>query len=89
MSAKFDLGQIVITALAAGKLDQADVARSLARPIAEDWGELCSEDRQENELSLLRGFRLFSVYRDSSGTKFYVITEADRSVTTVLLSEDY
>lgn len=43
----------------------------------------------ENEFSLRRDLRLFSVYHGSNGTKFYVITEPDRSVTTILLPEDY
>jgi hypothetical protein len=44
---------------------------------------------EENELSLKEGFRLMSVYADRNGTKFWIITEADRSVTTVLLPDDY
>jgi hypothetical protein len=47
------------------------------------------EDRQENELSLKEGFRLLSVYHTAAGVKFWIITEADRSTTTVLLPEDY
>ena len=47
------------------------------------------EDAAENELSLREGFRLLSAYRDRNGTKFWIITEADRSVTTLLLPEEY
>ena len=54
-----------------------------------DWGELCEEDRQENEFSLREGFRLLSAYTSAQGEKFWVITERDRSVTTVLLPEEY
>jgi hypothetical protein len=46
-------------------------------------------DRRENELSLIQGFRLLSAYTLNSGTKIWIITEADRSVTTVLLPEEY
>ena len=55
-----------------------------------DWGDLCDEDRNENRLSLEQGFRLLSSYRTCAGdTKVWVITEADRSVTTILLPEEY
>jgi hypothetical protein len=54
-----------------------------------DWGEICEEDRKENELSLVEGFRLMSVYTTASGDKFWIITEADRSATTVLMPDDY
>jgi hypothetical protein len=88
----FPLGQIVATpgALAAlGKAGQTPL-EFLARRVRGDWGELCEEDRKENQLSLERGFRLLSSYRTSSGdAKVWVITEADRSVTTLLLPEEY
>ena len=86
--AKFSLGQIVMTANAAAQLPAEDIQKALARHAAGDWGEVCEEDRQENELSLKEGFRLLSVYR-SGDTKFWIITERDRSVTTVLMPEDY
>ena len=63
---------------------------ALAEHFAGDWGELSADDRAENERAVRAGdLRLFSVYRDRRGTRFYVITEADRSATTVLLPEDY
>jgi len=65
------------------------VVKALCRHATGNWGVLCEEDVRENELSLEKGFRLFSAYHAEDGTKFYVITEADRSVTTVLLPEDY
>jgi hypothetical protein len=88
---QFPLGQIVITANARDTLPPADVLQALARHSTGDWGEVDEEDRQENELSLLEGFRLFSVYHTSETLprKFWIITEADRSATTVLLPEDY
>lgn len=54
-----------------------------------DWGDLCEEDRQANEDALNRDLRLLSSYSDRNGTKFWIITEADRSLTTILLPEDY
>ena len=87
--AKFPLGQIVATSTALKELDQDDILAAIQRHQAGDWGELPDEDRQENELSLQQGFPLLSAYRSTAGVKFWIITEADRSVTTVLLPEDY
>jgi len=61
----------------------------LRRHASGGWCDLDEHDGRENELSLAQGFRILSAYRDRSGTKFWIITEADRSVTTVLLPEDY
>jgi len=61
----------------------------MARHAQGDWGELCPEDAQENELSLREGFRLLSAYISSTGVKFWIITEADRSATTFLLPGEY
>jgi hypothetical protein len=88
-SPKFPLGQTVITPAALAALSDADVRSALARHHAGDWGELDAEDLAENELSLEQGYRLLSAYTSSSGTRFWIITEADRSVTTVLLPSDY
>jgi hypothetical protein len=85
---KFPLGQVVITANAQGTLDPADVQQGLSRHARGDWGEVCPDDARENELSLTEGFRLLSVYR-SGDKRFWIITEADRSVTTVMMPEDY
>lgn len=71
------------------RLPEADVLAALRRHAAGDWGDVDEHDRQENELSLKEGFRLLSVYHATDGTKFWIITEADRSATTILLSEDY
>jgi hypothetical protein len=89
MSARFPLGQIVMTRSAVEVLPQAEVQVALDRHAAGDWGDVDDADRQENELSLREGFRLLSAYRTRDGTCFWVITEADRSVTTILLPEDY
>lgn len=85
---KFPLGQVVITPTAAQHLDTIVVYESLRRHAAGDWGDLCPEDACENEYSLQRGFRLFSAY-GMGERRFWVITEADRSVTTILMPEDY
>jgi hypothetical protein len=57
----------------------------LARHSVGDWGDLAEEDRRENELSLVQGFRLLSAYHLTTGVKIWVITESDRSATTILL----
>jgi hypothetical protein len=64
--------------------------RLLARHIHGDWGDLPVEDQVENELALLTGKRLLSSYTLPGGeSKVWIITEADRSVTTILLPDDY
>ena len=86
---KFSLGQTVSTRNALDTLNPGDVPVALGLHASGQWGDLCDQDVAENERSLEQGGRLFSVYYDRDGTKFYIITEADRSVTTVLLPEDY
>jgi hypothetical protein len=88
---KFPLGQSLATPGALKALEQAgqNVAHYLVRHQAGDWGDLCSEDVQENEYSLERALRLLSAYTLPTGERIWVITEADRSSTTVLLPEEY
>jgi hypothetical protein len=86
---QISLGRTVITANAIATLDPDSVQEALRRHATGDWGDLSPEDRQENDLSAREGFRILSTYTDTQGTKFWIITEADRSVTTVLLPEDY
>jgi hypothetical protein len=61
----------------------------LYRHDADDWGDLDDEDKKENDLSVKEGFRLLSAYHLETGAKVWVIMEWDRSVTTILLPEDY
>lgn len=89
MLGKFPLGQTVITQAAYRALELLEVKRAMLRHHCGDWGELCEEDQHANQQALRQGARVMSVYRDRSGTSFWIITEADRSVTTVLLPEDY
>ena len=87
----FPLGQIVATpgALAALEKSGQTPAEFLARHTKGEWGELSEEDRKENQFSLQRGFRLLSSYRTHAGDRLWIITESDRSVTTLLLPEEY
>lgn len=61
----------------------------LARHVTGDWGDLCEEDRAENDVSVAQGSRVLSAYELETGSKVWVITEWDRSVTTLLLPEEY
>ncbi len=85
---RFSLGALVITPRAEMLLPEGDVARILSRHQQGDWGDACQEDAKENELAIKEGFRIMSVYTVLR-QKFWVITEADRSVTTILLPDDY
>ena len=88
-AAKFQLGQIVATPNALDRLTQDDIRSGIIRHQSGDWGDLDADDRKENDLALERGNRLLSAYQASNGVKFWIITEADKSSTTVLLPEDY
>ena len=66
-----------------------DVMTLLRRHQAGDWGEICAEDREENELSLKHGCRLLSTYKLKDKTPIWVLTEADRSATTIILASEY
>lgn len=85
---KFILGEIVITRGALKTIPAEEIYRGIDRHVCGDWGNVSDADRAENEFSLLHGFRLLSVYETKSGVRFWVLTEADRTVTTVLLPEE-
>ncbi len=88
---RFCLGQTVATPGAIEALAESDQAASdfLHRHGSGDWGDLDIQDRQSNEDAIRNGERLLSAYRTGKGTKIWIITEADRSVTTLLLPEEY
>ena len=87
----FPLGQIVATPGALEALEQAGQGAHefLSRHVSGDWGDLDADDRRENELSLQAGFRVLSAYHLTTGEKMWVMTEADRSATTLLLPSEY
>jgi hypothetical protein len=89
--ARFPLGQIVATPGALHALEEAgeNPGALLTRHLAGDWGELDEHDRHENEVSLAHGYRLLSAYNLLNGTRLWIITEADRSATTLLLPSEY
>ena len=98
---RFALGRVVATPGALRLLQQTstDTLALLMRHATGDWGDICAEDAKENELSIAEGFRVMSVYAlplgdqvatDRDGReRVWLITEADRSVTTLLLPGDY
>jgi hypothetical protein len=88
-NAKFWTGQFFATERASHEIGFEQILMALKRHKSGDWGDLCPEDWEANEKALQEGGRLFSVYYDQNGTKFWVITEADRSITTVLMPDDY
>jgi Protein of unknown function (DUF2958) len=89
--AKFPFGQVVATPGAVAAFEQAGdhPFLYLQRHAHGDWGDLDTQDVAESEFSLVNGLRLLSAYTLSDGTLIWIITEADRSVTTLLLPEEY
>jgi len=85
---RFPLGQLVITPAAAGRLTPEEIADGIIRHARGDRGDISPGDAAENERSLREGFRLLSAY-GRGDRRSWVITEADRSATTVLLPDDY
>ena len=83
------LGRTVVTANARNILSDADITAALARHQRGDWGEVCTSDWKTNDDAIKNGERVLSVYNSTGGDKFWVITEHDRSYTTVLMPSDY
>ncbi len=87
----FELGRVVATpgALQALEENKKYGMEYLGRHLFGDWGDLEQEDKEENELSVRKGFRILSAYKLPDGQKLWIISEADRSVTTLLLPSEY
>jgi hypothetical protein len=90
-SPKFPLGHVVATPGALRAMADAGHAPNefLNRHVRGEWGDLCEEDRRENEFSVAEGLRILSAYGLRDGTKIWIITEADRSSTCILLPDEY
>lgn len=97
---RFDLGQLCYTPRAQAVLQryQVNPFQLLGRHVRGDWGDVCPEDAQANEEALQEGARVLSAYvlpppvgesETLAPAKVWLITEADRSVTTILLPEEY
>jgi len=88
---RFPLGQVVATPGALRALEKAEQAPDvfLDRHVNGDWGDVPEVDKQENAVSVEQGFRILSAYTTSAGDRLWVLTDADRSVTTILLPHEY
>lgn len=86
---EFELGRLLATPGVLEAVPAAELENALCRHAQCDWGELAEIDRLANDDALISGGRLFSAYRSSGNVKFWIITEADRSCTTMLLPSEY
>ena len=86
---KFLLGKIVATPAALQSLSVEDICRAIDRHVCGDFGLVSDADRAENEFALRHGLRVVSLFASARGERFLVMSECDRSVTTVLLPGDY
>jgi hypothetical protein len=87
--ARFRLGRLLGTPGALERVSNEEMLRALGRHVSGDWGNVCSEDAEANEAAVNERARLLSSYATRDGVRFWIITEADRSLTTVLLPEEY
>lgn len=87
----FAVGRLMATPAALEKLeaDGQKPAELLARHLSGDWGDVSQEDCQANDNAIAQGARIQSVYRLGDGAKIWIVTEADRSSTCVLLPDEY
>ena len=95
IATKFPMGKLLMTRGVNDRVaDDTEfskfVLESLRRHARGDWGDLCQEDKGENEYALRQGnLRIFSAYESNGLPKIWIITEADRSATTILFPEEY
>lgn len=88
-ASRFQPGRLVATPGVMSAVSRTDLMNAFQRHLQCDWGSVSHQDSARNDQSLQNGGRLLSVYHSSEGQKFWMITEADRSVTTILLPEEY
>lgn len=86
---KFQLGRVVATPGVLEQVPRAELFAAVERHLCGDWGDLSEQDKRENNAGVRSGGRILSAYHSTDGTKFWIITEADRSYTTVLLPGEY
>ena len=89
VGSRFPLGRVVTTRGALYALPPEIMGDALLRHSSGDWGDVCSEDAHDNDLSVSAGMRLLSAYQYEDCPRFWIITEADRSTTTVLIPGEY
>ena len=88
-SGRFHPGRLVATQGLLQQVPREEILNAYARHLNCDWGEAPKEDKARNESALQHGGHLLSAYRSKSGVRFWIITEADRSITTCLLPSEY
>lgn len=86
---RFPMGRLCATPGALEAVSAEDIAVALDRHLKCDWGDVCEADKRYNNEALRDGTRLLSAYHTPEGLSFWIITEADRSATTVLLPDEY
>lgn len=86
---RFQLGRLVSTRGALERVPNEEMLCALRRHASGDWGNVCPDDAASNADALGCGARLLSSYKSTGGVRFWIITEGDRSATTVLLPEEY
>lgn len=87
--ALFRLGKVYATPNALKTISHDDIVTAIRRHHSGDWGDLSGDDRRANDCAMINGSRLFSVYYSATRVKFWIVTEANRASTTILLPEDY
>ena len=85
----FPMGRIMVTHGVQATIDATELLIAICRHAHGDWGDVSEQDRASNDMALSGGRRIASTFRSSDGTKFWVITECDRSYTTILLPNEY
>ncbi len=85
----FKPGKLVVTPHVLEKVPRDELTDALTRHLRGDWGDVCDEDRISNDRAIKEGNRILSIYHSKDGVAFWIITEADRSATTILLPSDY
>ena len=86
---RFTVGQLLMTPGVQAKVPPKEMLYALSRHVRGDWGDQGDEDRRSNDVALNGGARLLLAYPTRDGVKFWIITESDRSATTVLLPDEY
>lgn len=86
---RFRLGRIVATPNALDLIPPNEILEAIQKHQVGDWGDISKEDQNANDSAAIEGSRILSSYRSNAGERFWIITEANRSVTTVLLPCDY